>query len=251
MGSVLKNTLSSGAIQNVSGVAAFSIANSFLLDGVNENFTVPLAALNSTLTGTSKKWTINVGFRPQTLGATDYVFSDDGFKVTLRTDTNSKLQMIVKTDDLFKSAVSTTAMNVANWSFYTIVYDYSLTLGNRLKIYLNGVDDTASDNTTDGPITAATGDWEVCSKASAAYFNCYFQQISVLDIALSSAQALSLYNSGSPLSAQTEHGANCKWLFNADNSGATAQFTVADATNSIDATSVNLEDADKTTETPY
>jgi len=36
-----------------------------------------------------------------------------------------------------------------------------------------------------------------------------------------------------------------------EDSGSTAQFSVLDSTNSITATSVNMEDADKTTTTPY
>ena len=230
----------------------FSIAHSFLSDGTTEFFTntANLSDINNVIAGTNKTWTLNIAFKAGELGVTDYIFSDLGFNVTLRKNVNNTLQIILKDGGAFKSATSSTALNDEDWNFVTITHNGNLTLGNRTEIFLNAVDDTNTDNTTN-TIDPGVTSFNIFAKGASESFKGNFQYLSLLDIALTPAQITILYNGGKPLDSQIEHGSNCKLFVNPDNSGDEAQFTITDSTNNIDFTSILMEDEDKVTDTMY
>jgi len=234
---------------NRGGSSAFSIAKSFYFDGVNEYFTIPQADLSSYLSGSGKSFTINLLVKPF-LGSVDYLFANNDFSFALRVDASNRLQLIGR-DGAFNYALSTDTLTNGVWQLLTLTYNSSLTLGNRAEMYVNGTILTKSIDTLGVNIDSPTLDYQIGAKNSTEVFYGYINSFSVLDIPLSQSQITQLYNNGKPKNPQDLFGADCKYFFNPDNSGDTAQFSVVDSVNSITATSVNMEDADKTTETPY
>ena len=234
---------------NRGGSAAFSIAKSFYLDGVDECFTIPQADLSTYLSGSGKSFTINILVKPF-LGSVDYLFANNDFSFAIRVDASNKLQLICR-DGGFNSSLSSDTLTDGVWQLLTLTYNSSLTLGNRAQMYIDSTILTKSNDILGSNIDSPTLDYQIGAKNSVAGLYGYINSFSVLDIALSQSQITELYNNGKPKDAQALFGSNCIFFFNADNSGDTAQFSVVDSVNSITATSINMEDADKTTETPY
>ena len=232
------------------GGSIFSITNSFSFDGVDEYMTIPNADLSSYLQGAGKKFTFNFSIYPFAIGDTDYLFANNDFSFAIRVDTNGKVQIIGR-DGAFNYALSTDFLNGNIWQFVTISYDSSLTLGNRAEIYINGILSGKSVDTMESTIDTSVVDYQIGAKDGVSSFNGSINQISVLDKVLNQTEVLDWYNNGKPKNPQTLFGTDCKFFFNPDNSGASAPFTVTDSINNINATSVNMEDADKTTVTPY
>lgn len=83
-------------------------------------------------------------------------------------------------------------------------------------------------------------------------FNGYISQVSYVNTNLSPQDIAYIYNGGDVRNIQTLLGNKCKFFWNPDNrTGDTAEFTVADSINSINATSVNFDDANLSPLTPY
>jgi len=230
----------------------FSIAHSFSLDGISKVFrnSANLIDINNVVSGTDHCFTFNIGCRFDTTGLLEYLFSSQGLNVSIRKTTGNIIQAILR-DSAFKSATSTTPLNTVDWYFITITYNGLLTLGNRVNIYINAVDDTASDNTTN-TIDAGVDNYQICGKdLGADRLDGNFYYLSLLDICLTPAQITSLHNVGKPLNSQTEYGVNCKLFLTGDTSNDIEPFTLSDTTNSIDFEGVGFITADKTTDTPY
>lgn len=236
-------------------VIDFYIGNSFLFDGVNERFTIPQANLQSTITDSGGTWSISVMVKRSSIGTNQCLFGKNGNSVYFRFDATNQIRFGVVTP----TPVTTTSLITTNdftdlnkWLFITFTMNQNLAAGSCGQIYVNGVLQTYSNNNIGNSIQPQTAVWTVGSQTSfVQYFNGYIQSLSVQDKVLSLAEHQDYYNNGKPKNPQDLFGANNKYFFNADNSGNTAQFSVVDSINTITATSLNMEDADKTTETPY
>ena len=237
-----------------SGSTVFTINNSFLLDGVNESFSVtPFASMDSQTNGS-----ISVVFKSADFSsaASRCVFSyNDGTNyVAIRFYSNT-FSIFVRTGGANQWVLVGTGTPIANNTWYHLVIVQN---GTNPVVYLNGAtitqSFTLSTNKTKwfnditgtemniGKNLATGSTWE---------FEGYIQQVAYISQVLTLSDCANLYNGGKPKSPQTLFGANCKFFFNADKSGDVAQFTVFDSVNSINATSVNMEDSDKTSVTPY
>jgi len=240
----------------------YTILNSFLLDGVDESFNTDdvLTPLATTTTGT---WLGSFYIIDATPTGTEYLLSFGD------TDANTDLSVMILTggqvraegkDSSAKWRVTTSAAAYSDNSWGTLAITADGV--NMPKIYIDGIEVAHGNNvTTDTSLwfsdlssqldNGRIGSVSINSAGDANNFNGNVGQVAFLDTELSAAQVLSWHNGGSPLNPQIEFGSSCKFFFNPENSGSTAEFTVNDPINNIDAVSVNLEDADKTTTTPY
>jgi len=245
---------------NRGGSAAFSIAKSFYLDGVDEEFSLGNeASLNSFMVGTNLQFTILFAVKRSELARLQGIFSKDDVSLNrsfwMRFQTTNAFEFIC--NDTFSNKTDKWAGFTNTTDFYigALVYDYT-DAGVITKLYCNGSLVTkTSQALINGNINSTSSDYIIAGDdivgGSTFNYNGYINQIATLNIPITEAQYLSWYNNGKPKDAQALFGSNCKYFFNPDNSGDTAQFTVTDSVNSITATSVNMEDADKTTITPY
>jgi hypothetical protein len=227
-------------------VSGFSIENSFLLDGAGEYFTIPNASLSGTLSGSNKQWSIDTLVKRGAIGSIDAIFcgwNTSQLSLRIRFLASSTIQ-ISTIDTITKTAVTTeTYTDTSGWYYITISYDYSQSLGSRMKVFVNGVAATMASDATTTNIDTTTTAYEIGSQNTGS--NSFQGNQSLFDVRdepTTLAQHITRYNGGKP----TIGGI---YQFNPDNSGSTAQFTVVN--QGITATSVNLEDADKTTTTPY
>jgi hypothetical protein len=100
-----------------------------------------------------------------------------------------------------KTSNSSFPLNV--WKHIVVVYDGTLTGDlNRLKIYINGVNDTVA-NTSGIPSTTPTFTTEPFqiggSSALGSYADIIVDELRVYDYSLSSSDVTSIYNSGVPI----------------------------------------------------
>jgi hypothetical protein len=239
------------------GPRNFTIAKSFLFDGVDEYFNADTLVAN---VSTDTVGTINVLVKTEnvTPSATFHFFSfsdtNQATFIVLNQQTNGKIRLNCTINNVFQFRIDTTsAIDLTSWTLISAVQN-----GTQPVIYVNGVA-VAQTNVTATDLTRWVADCTGVDNCrigalfytAIAYGKGYISQCSYLNTDISSAQVLDLYNNGKPKNPQTVFGANCKLFFNPDNSGSTAQFAVIDRINSITSTSVNMENADKTTETPY
>lgn len=240
------------------GGEQFSIEHSFLLDGVNECFeaddVIPIVSGLSV-------GTVGIMVNPLDVSTVSTVFNFgenttmDWFQIRVVSSGKIDVQCaeaftnrwVLRTDDIVLSNGVWTKIDVVHDGVSPVIYvdgvavDFTFTFSADVTAWF--ADLTLIDNCRLG-----------CAKtrpATTSFFNGNLSLSSVLSIPLSAAQIASDYNGGKPVNRQQKYGSNCKMLFNPDNSGSTAQFIVSDTINSIDATSLNLEDPDKTTLTPY
>jgi hypothetical protein len=237
------------------GGSAFSIAKSFYLDGVDEYFTIPNADLSSVLQGVVQA-SFNFTFK---------FTNDDNFTLWGNGNINrgifigyaqssNFIQMYYYNE--FSQAkyirFPSSAFTVNAWNNATFTID-TTTVSNN-KLFVNGAEispDTSTLISSQEVLTTADDFSIGLSIAGFGNYDGYINQISVIDRVISLSEHQSWYNNGKPKDPQALFGANCKYFFNPDNSGDTAQFSVVDSVNSITATSVNMVDADKTPITPY
>jgi hypothetical protein len=233
------------------GAPPFSINHSFLLDGVSEYFTMPLTGIDSVVTGANKQFTILSNFKRTSSGSYHGIFTDDSNNITFRVSSSNLLQLVVKDGTVNKICNASTAISDNIWHTGAVSYDYSAVLGSRVNFYLDTTLNNSSDAATTN-IDASTGNFNLWALGSGGFpFQGNGQMLAIINRVLSPAEIAIWDNGGKPLNPITLFGADSVYLFNPDDSGSTAQFSVVDSTNSITATSVNLEDADKTTTTPY
>lgn len=234
----------------------FKILRSFLLDGVNEYFTIPNAAFSSILFGTNKKFSITTLVKRVSIGTNQGIFGlkIGGEEFFIRFDTANTISFKADSGGVLKQARTTLALDsTIIWYFITISYDGTQSLGSRVNFFSNGVSLAKATDNLDSTIdNIATNPFNLGQQRGGINeLNAYQNMFFITDTAMSLADHITMLNSGEPLNPQTFFGSNCKFFFNPDNSGSTAQFSVLDSVNSITATSFNLEDADKTTTTPY
>ena len=246
-------------IYSGSSSSAFIIANSFLLDGVDEYFNADslVANVSSDTVGTINVLTKSVNILPSAVARiTSFGYTTGQEGIDIAQLTTGEVRLLCQLGGTIQYNVTTdSAIDLTSWTLISIIQD-----GVQPKILINGVEiaqTTTNPNGLSVWLSSLTnidnfriGQFSRNSTINYDY-NGYISHISYLNTNISTAQCLDFYNEGQPKNPQILFGANCKFFFNPDNSGDTAQFSVVDSVNSITATSVNLEDADKTTETPY
>lgn len=232
----------------------FSIANSFYGDGVNNYFSIPYADLGSYLNGSNLKFSISFFVKRDSVASEHSLLTNWGgvpqsfmtrFLATDQIDCTNRLS---SANGNLRTVGTFTDTNT--WYGITITFDYSQTVGNRGKIFVNGVDEAVLDTLKNGT-DISTLSFYLMSRQFSNYFEGSLLQVFLTDDVMSLSEHQNWYNNGKPKDGQALFGSRTKWSFNPDNSGSTAQFSVLDSVNSITATSANMVDADKTTVTPY
>lgn len=234
-------------------VTYFRIAHSFILDGINEYFAIPNASLVGTLAGSNKKFSISTLIKRNSTGAVDGLFAgwnSGQLSLLFRFLADDTINIIFR-DSGNKQAITTdTYTDTSEWYFITLSYDFSQSLGNRISIFVNGVAATMASDTTTTNIDSTTTTYDIATQDGITNSHDGNQSLFYIrDQPTTLAEHIKSYNKGKPISGEAQFGSEIVYEFNPDNSGFIAQFAVTN--NSITANSINLEDSDKTTETPY
>ena len=230
----------------------FKINWSFLFDGVSEYFTIPNAALND-LFKSSNDFTLITAFKITNLptsGNYGLVSNNSGGAFTMSLYYNTTKRLILQTFFAGYPSIQTSAFITANtWYFLVAVIDKTTPANN--KMYINGVNDVNSNSL--GTFGNNTYDYVLAARnqGGGQYLDGNMGYVAVINRTLSNSEADDIYNSGKPLNPISRFGVDCKYFFNPNNSGSTAQFSVVDSKHSITAVSTNLEDADKVNDTMY
>ena len=239
-----------GLKYNGFGEVPFSIAHSFLFDGIDEYFSIPTLDLSTILSGTNNPWSITFLILPLSVTSTNYIF--DNGKVRIRQQSNGRLWIRFVDAGVNKTSEAIGIfMTNGVWKYITVSYDPSQSAGSMLTVYHNGVTATmASDSATNNIDVPVVPNRVGINISSVSPLNGNVAMISFRDEPTTSGEDTIAYNGGTPLNPDDLYGSNSVRNWIADNSTDTAQFTWTD-TKGSDATSVNMEDADKTTTTPY
>jgi len=235
----------------------FSIANSFLLDGVDEKFNLGTQANWTNYVAGQKQFSVffmikrvNTGGALVTSLAGQYGSSGSrAFRFTIFNDMINMGVFDSTNSGGFMNG-STVLNSTSLWYGITYTYDYSQALGSRGKIYLNSVEETLASETLKSDIKIQTLGVEL-GKSETNYGNIYISSGGLVNRVATQTEITNWYNNGKPKNLIDVFGTDCKDSINPDTSGNTAQFTMNDGTNPATWTSVNLEDIDKTTITPY
>ena len=230
------------------GGSIFSITNSFLLDGVNEGFGIPNADISPHITGTNTKFTFLLNMYLPSLGVNEGVFAVTGgaYDVLILKNSDNKFYIYCKDLGVTKQLISSNVISSIGWITAAIVID--LTTPSNSDIFINELQGTSS-NTLTNNITASATDYRL-GFGNGAYGNFNLCQFGLLNDTITFAEFTNWKNGGKPKSITDTFPTKLVRDWNADNSNDTAQFTWTDTQGSI-ATSINMEDADKTTVTPY
>jgi len=231
----------------------FSIEHSFLLDGVDEKITIPNAALVNTLSGSNKKFSIFLVVKRASTGGEQNLLSSFGSPVSMMTrfEASGSFNMLLRDAGNAQLRTSNLFNNTSIWYAITFSYDSSLSLGSRGSIMVNGVDEAISVDQLTTTVDTTTDVYNIGSRSSSSFFNGNVAYVGVRNNATTIAEHITWLNEGNPLDIRDQFGSEGVYLMNPDDSGSTAQFSIVDSVNNVTATSVNLEDVDKTTDTPY
>ena len=227
---------------------------SFLIDGTNEQFTIPNADLSTILQGNVTA-SLNFVFYPLT--QINFLLWSNG-----TTNRGIYIYWLSSSIGIRYNRVSDGTLRQINfpasafvinaWNFVTFTIDTSTGQG---TLKANGVEITLSSSTMGvGDLVINNVDNFILGGGGTAGFtnlNGYINQMSIVNRIISLSEHQDWYNSGKPLSSQDFFDIDNKLFFNSDNSGSVAQFSVVDSVNSITATSENLETADKVSFVPY
>jgi hypothetical protein len=233
---------------NRGGSAAFSIAKSFYLDGVNEGFNIPNADISPYITGTNTKFTFLLNMYLPSLGVLEGVFSVTGgtYDVLILKNSDNKFYFYCKDLGVTKLMVSSNVISSIGWLTVAIVID--LATPSNSDIFINELQGTSSNTLTNNITASAIGYRLGYGNGFYGEFN--LCQFGLLNDTITFAEFTNWKNGGKPKSITDTFPTKVVRDWNADNSNDTAQFTWTDTQGSV-ATSINMEDADKTTLTPY
>lgn len=233
-------------------IFGFKINSSFLFNGVNKSFSIPNAALVSLLSGSACKFSISAMFYLNATKINTIIgnWTSPNHSFTIYIHSSGRLFFTQRSSATTKNCSSVETLATSAWHFITVNFDYSKSLGLRGELFANGVQLTTSDVLGD-VFDISTIDYTIGTYGNSNFLNGNLVLISINNLPMTLPEHINFYNNGKPKNPQTLFGANCKYFFNPDNSGSTAQFTVTDSVNSINSVSVNMIDADKTTTTPY
>lgn len=216
---------------------------SFHLDGADEYFTVPYASLNSYIEG-GNDFSFGMIVRFDTLGNVEHLFGQTGlYSCLFRKESTDKITFRLRDSTGVKTITSSVAIKYTD-IWYVIFVSLDKTTPANSKIYIQGANDVESNSFTGLDTLTNVADYRLC-QATINPLDGYINQTYLINRTITDAEALEFYNDASPLNPITYFGDDCKWWFNPDDSGSSAQFSVVDSVNSITATSIALEDADK------
>jgi len=229
---------------------------SFLIDGTNEQFTIPNADLSTILQGNVTA-SLNFVFYPLT--QTNFLLWSNG-----KTHPNRGIHVFwssssigVKYNRVSDGTIRginfpASAFVINAWNFVTLTID---TVTGQGTLKANGIEITSTSSTmVAGDMVISNSDNFIFGGGETGAFtnlNGYINQMSIVNRIISLSEHQDWYNSGKPLNSQDYFSTDNKLFFNSDNSGSVAQFSVVDSVNSITATSENLETADKVSFVPY
>ncbi len=251
-------TLPSGKFESRSlGITAalFSNVNSFSFDGVDETIDLGSAStLELTNNFTVSFWikessSLNRGI----LVSGDYGFSQ-GWRI-YRTSTNK-----IAFHCTARTATSTTSINTGAWFHVLATFESNTGSNRRNRIYINGSLEHTSTGVPASPTYTGTIYKQIGYRYSTTghEFAGNLDEVAVWDSLLSSDAITEVYNSGTPnnLNSLSNVGDPIAWYRMGEeatfsNPGGTGNWTLTDqGTGANNGTSVNMEEADRTTDTP-
>ena len=230
--------------------ASYSNVNSFSFDGVDEYFSIsnPTIFTDFSLSFWYKK--------DSAVGGIDTVVGRDAIDGGILTSiVFSSGKLLFKNRPGSWTALTTTNSSSTDFKHYSITYDST---ANELKGYCNGV----LEVTTTPVFSGATGSEHSFDRigryASANYLDGFLDELAVWNSALSSTAITEIYNSGVPNNLNTLSNAsspNCWWRMGEEatfsNPGGSGNWTMVNqGSESLNATSANMEEADRTTDVP-
>lgn len=177
---------------------------SVLLDGTNDFIDCgDIAAINSASTLTINFW---LKCDP----------SETSLFISKYNDANNRIHIGAVSNILYFNTSNgggqygQVAFSSTAWNMLTLVFDGGQTgNANRLKGYINGVEQTLSfTGTIQATIANLTGDSFMLARQDSTYADCTISELCVWSSALSGANVTSLYNSGTPIDSSTIDSAN-------------------------------------------
>lgn len=245
--------------------ASFANVNSFSFDGVDEQFeSNSLTFLNGAANASFSFW----------LNSNDVGSSVNGFFQQYGTGGNTIYAWIRPSSnqlDIFQSgsvkyrvtgaSSPFSSINFGDWFNLIIVVDGTLSGSNKLKVYLNGSLITTGISFSAGVSALTTSTEPFLIGRSAGYGQFWdgkIDEVAVWNSSLSSAAVTEIYNSGAPNdldSLSSASSPSCWWRMGEEasfsNPGGSGNWTMVNqGTQSLNATSENMEEADKTTDVP-
>lgn len=136
-----------------------------------------------------------------------------------------------------------------NWHYVSITYDGTDATG--MKCYVDGVDVTVTGSNTLSTDILEANNFQISALNSGSNYNGYLMYASFFDTELSASDVTSLYNSGVPIDPR-DVGLSPSFFapLGGPNDSFSTNWTIVDEINGNNGTSVNMEEADKTSETP-
>lgn len=268
-----ENTIGAASIYPVSyagetaleGTAAFASVNSFLFDGVDEYFeTSPLSFLDGE---TNASW--SVWIKPTDNASTRVIMHSQRDGATAknsqfffwmlkgnRIDFNILIESFYIRGDI-------SYINYGQWNHVCVTFDGTGSTPYTGNMYINGVDRTTATNLYRTLPTARTDVnfriGEIQEAGGFAHYNPFIggmDEVAIFKSTLSQAAVTEIYNSGVPNDLNNLSNASSPdfWLRmgeNANYSSGTGNWTLVNqGSESLNATSVNMEEADKSTDVP-
>jgi hypothetical protein len=229
----------------------FEIGYSFNMDGTAaEGFTIPLADLSGTLSGSNKKFTIGTMIKMSD-NTTHHFFGNWTDSMQCRILSSGEINWVTKFGGVAKTVQSTEKYtSTTEWYFILLMYDYSQPLGSRATMSVNDSMSTIAVDGYDTVLDTPIADYYLTCRNDGVLCLTGLQNMSFfIDDVPTSEQITELYNSGMPINPQSIFPS--AKVLNPDESGMTEQFTMTDPVNGITATSYGLEEEDKVCENPY
>ena len=231
-----------------SGVSATPFSNTYsaVFDGANDYITTD--AIYDGLDGGTKAsfsvWVKPVSGAPKL----EYLFSnprsgvanEGQFGMILFEDSTIRLFVQTRTAQYVLGDI--TYITYGSWNHILVTVDLALSAGNEGKVYVNGVDRTTSSAMgTLANFYSATDKLYIGEEANGGYnpYNGNMDELAIwAGTMLTSADASTIYNSGTPTDLSSFTTPPTNWWRMGDNDGGTGT-TLTDAIGSADATLIN------------
>lgn len=238
------------------GYPTITTTKSFTLDGVDEYLT-----MGNVLDKTgANAYSVSAWVKPSSLSTSAILSKRNGAAtpgyVVYLDSVASRLRLYM--EDASGNALfcyNASGVSTGSWSMVTVTYDGSKSTAG-VKFYINGTLGTTTTitNTFSGTATNSTAA-KIGSEASRWYFAGGIYSVSCWSKALSGTEVTELYNSGTPIDANT-HSASANiqayWRMGNDefDDGTGTTGKIMDRAGAFNATPTNTESGDITTDAP-
>ncbi len=235
--------------------SAFSIAHSFLLDGFDEYFNlVKTPALSGVLSGDCEFTILASLYRLPKTGIISILddFSGSTFSINLRQINATQVEFNVSQGGVGKISTINVPDMDDRWVNLAVTFKSSNT--SSLKFFMDNVEvSISSSNHINADVNSVAHDYNIGRLGNSSnYFKGYINQLGVVDRLITLQEYQNWNNGGKAKSITSVFGnTDTAMDMNPDNSTNTAQFVWTDTPNGLTATSLQMEDIDKTTFTPY